>query len=43
MVQRYPKSLKAIPWREHVPDLTYKEDIATTSEYLRKHFAVFDW
>ena len=43
MVQMHPRSLKAIPWKEHVPDLTYKEDIATTGEFLRKNFAVLEW
>lgn len=43
MVGAHPRSLKAIPFKEHVPDLTYKEDIATTGEFLRKHFAVLDW
>ncbi len=43
MVRLHPKSLKAIPLKEHVPDLTYKEDIATMSEFLRKNFAVLDW
>jgi glucose-1-phosphate adenylyltransferase len=43
MVRLHPKSLKAIPLKEHVPDLTFKEDIATTSEFLRKNFAVLDW
>ena len=43
MVRLRPGSLKAIPWKEHVPDLTYKEDIATTSEFLRKNFAVLEW
>jgi ADP-glucose pyrophosphorylase len=39
----HSKSVKAIPWKEHVPDLTYKEDIATMSEFLRKNFPVLDW
>lgn len=43
MAGLHPKSLKAIPLKEHVPDLTFKEDIATTSEFLRKNFAVLDW
>ena len=43
MVRLHPKSVKAIPLKEHVPDLTFKEDIATTSEFLRKNFAVLDW
>ena len=43
MVKLHPRSLKALPLKEHVPDLTYKDDIAVTSEYLRKHFSTFDW
>jgi NDP-sugar pyrophosphorylase family protein len=43
MVKLYPRSLKVIPLKEHVPDLTYKDDIAVTSEYLRKHYPSLDW
>jgi glucose-1-phosphate adenylyltransferase len=43
MVKLYPRSLKALPLKEHVPDLTYKDDIAVTSEYLRKHYSTLDW
>ncbi len=43
MVSVHPRSLKALPLKEHVPDLTYKEDIAITREYLRKHFATIEW
>ena len=43
MVRLHPRSLKALPLKEHVPDLTYKDDIAVTSEYLRKHFSTLDW
>jgi NDP-sugar pyrophosphorylase family protein len=43
MVRANPKSLKALPLKEHVPDLTYKEDIPVTREYLRKHFAAMEW
>lgn len=43
MVRLHPQSLKAIPLKEHVPDLTYKKDIAITSEFLRRHFTVLDW
>ena len=39
----YPRSVKALPLKEHVPDLTYKDDIAVTSEYLRKHYSTLDW
>ncbi len=43
MVKANPRSLKALPLKEHVPDLTYKEDIPITREYLRKHFATMEW
>jgi glucose-1-phosphate adenylyltransferase len=43
MVKAHPKSLRALPLKEHVPDLTYKEDIPVTREYLRKHFAAMEW
>ena len=43
MVKAHPQSLKALPLKEHVPDLTYKEDIAITREYLKKHFAAMKW
>ena len=43
MVKANPQSLKALPLKEHVPDLTYKEDILITQEYLRKHFATMEW
>ena len=43
MVQQNPRSLKVLPLKEHVPDLTYKEDIAVTREYLKSHFSTLDW
>jgi NDP-sugar pyrophosphorylase family protein len=43
MVKLHPRSLKTLPLKEHVPDLTYKDDIAVTSEYLRKHYSTLDW
>jgi glucose-1-phosphate adenylyltransferase len=43
MVKLHPRSMKALPLKEHVPDLTYKDDIAVTSEYLRKHYSTLDW
>jgi hypothetical protein len=39
----HPRSVKALPLKEHVPDLTYKDDIAVTSEYLKKHYSTLDW
>jgi glucose-1-phosphate adenylyltransferase len=32
-----------IPFSEHVPDLTAKEDIAEVKEYLKKHYPVLNW
>ncbi|MBM4160460.1 MAG: nucleotidyltransferase [Ignavibacteria bacterium] len=43
MVKAVPRSLKVLPLSEHVPDLTYKEDIGSVQEYLRKHFAELNW
>lgn len=43
MVKLHPRSLKALPLKEHVPDLTYKDDIAVTSEYLRTHYSTLNW
>jgi glucose-1-phosphate adenylyltransferase len=43
MIAANPRSLKALPLKEHVPDLTYKDDIAITRAYLAKHFATIEW
>jgi NDP-sugar pyrophosphorylase family protein len=43
MIKANPQCLKALPLKEHVPDLTYKEDIPVTREYLKKHFATMEW
>lgn len=43
MVKAFPRSIKAIPLKEHVPDLTYKDDIARVQEYLRQNFGELDW
>nr|WP_315177588.1 sugar phosphate nucleotidyltransferase [uncultured Flavobacterium sp.] len=32
-----------IPFSEHVPDLTAKEDIAEVKAYLKKHYPVLNW
>ena len=34
-----PKALKGIPFNEHVPDLTSKEDIEILKKYIRDHFS----
>lgn len=38
MINEYPKSMFCYPFKEHVPDLTSKQDIITVKEYLEKHF-----
>jgi glucose-1-phosphate adenylyltransferase len=43
MAQSHPKSVRAIPWKEHVPDLTYKEDIPRVQRYLVEHFGSLSW
>jgi len=42
-VKANPHTTIGIPFSEHVPDLTAKEDIADVKEYLRKHYPVLDW
>lgn len=43
MVRAHPRSLKALPLKEHVPDLTYKTDIGLVQEYLKTHYAELAW
>ncbi len=38
-----PGMALGIPFSEHVPDLTAKEDIVEVKEYLQNHFPVLDW
>jgi glucose-1-phosphate adenylyltransferase len=38
MTKEYPKSIQAIPFNEHVPDLTSKEDIDVLKKYVDSHF-----
>ena len=38
-----PDSALGIPFSEHVPDLTAKEDIAEVKEYLKKHYPELNW
>jgi NDP-sugar pyrophosphorylase family protein len=38
MIEKYPKSLFAFPFEEHVPDLTDKADIVKVKQYLEKEF-----
>jgi len=43
MVKVHPKTVLAIPFSEHVPDLTSKEDISSVRAYLNKHLEKFSW
>ena len=43
LVHDTPGQALGIPFSEHVPDLTAKEDIAEVKDYLQKHFPVLDW
>ncbi|SNY99510.1 sugar phosphate nucleotidyltransferase [Flagellimonas pacifica] len=43
MLNDFPRTAKGIPFSEHVPDLTAKEDIVEVKEYLKKNFAQLDW
>ena len=38
MCKNNPKALKGIPFNEHVPDLTSKEDIEILKKYIEVHF-----
>ena len=42
-VKEHPNTTLGIPFSEHVPDLTAKEDIADVKEYLKNHYPVLDW
>lgn len=43
MLNDYPRTALGIPFSEHVPDLTAKEDIVAVKDYLKMHFADLDW
>lgn len=43
LIDEDPKAMKAIPFGEHVPDLTGKNDINAMNVYLSKHYASLDW
>lgn len=43
MLNTHPKTALGIPFSEHVPDLTAKEDIVSVKEYLKKQFPDFSW
>ncbi len=42
-LKEHPNTTLGIPFSEHVPDLTAKEDIAEVKEYLKKHYPQLDW
>jgi NDP-sugar pyrophosphorylase family protein len=39
----HPNTALGIPFSEHVPDLTAKEDIAEVKEYLKQHYPALNW
>lgn len=43
MVTDHPKAMLAIPFAEHVPDLTGKDDIFILNQYLSTHIPTLDW
>ncbi|WP_163410212.1 sugar phosphate nucleotidyltransferase [Flavobacterium ajazii] len=43
LLQDFPNTALGIPFSEHVPDLTAKEDIVEVKAYLKKHFPVLEW
>lgn len=43
MIQAHPTSTIGIPFSEHVPDLTGKDDILVMNEYLATHYSYLDW
>lgn len=44
MVKEHANAMLAIPFSEHVPDLTAKDDIIIIKAYLKKHYpTVLDW
>ncbi len=43
MVTEYPKAMQAIAFKEHVPDLTGKDDIFILNDYLSTHIPSLDW
>lgn len=43
MARQHPGTTIGIPFSEHVPDLTAKEDILEVKKYLEKHSPTLDW
>lgn len=42
-IKDHPNSTVGIPFSEHVPDLTAKEDILEVKIYLKKHYPILNW
>lgn len=42
-VKEHPNTTLGIPFSEHVPDLTAKEDIAEVKAYLKKQYSELNW
>lgn len=42
-IKDYPNCTIGIPFSEHVPDLTAKEDILEVKAYLKKHYPELNW
>lgn len=43
MIKEHPNTVEGIPFSEHVPDLTAKEDISIVKNYLATHYKSLDW
>ena len=43
LIADHPKGMKALPWSEQIPDLTSKDDIIPTMNFLKTHFSGFNW
>ncbi|WP_101450126.1 sugar phosphate nucleotidyltransferase [Aquimarina sp. MAR_2010_214] len=43
MLKEHPKEAIGIPFSEHVPDLTAKDDIVAVKKYLSKHYSKLSW
>lgn len=43
MLKDNPKTAIGIPFSEHVPDLTAKEDIVAVKKYLKENYGKLDW
>jgi NDP-sugar pyrophosphorylase family protein len=42
-IKENPNTTLGIPFSEHVPDLTAKEDIAEVKEYLKRYYPKLNW